>query len=66
MDSGVGPEDGYRYRRIRSAVQTGTLTPSIRAIQAEEGGGTEIVRAYLQQMVRDGVIERSGRGYKLV
>lgn len=64
-DSGVGAEDGYRYRRIRDAVQAGTLTPSIRAIQAAQGGGTDIVRGYLQELERDGVIARQGRGYAL-
>lgn len=64
-DSGVGAEDGYRYRRISTAVQAGTLTPSIRAIQAAEGGGTDIVRAYLQQLERDGVVQRTAKGYKL-
>ncbi|MDD2728339.1 hypothetical protein [Malikia sp.] len=64
-DSGVGAEDGYRYRRIRDAVQAGTLTPSIRAIQAAQGGGTDIVRGYLQELERDGVIARQSRGYAL-
>lgn len=64
-DSGVGAEDGYRYRRIRDAVRAGTLTPSIRAIQAAQGGGTDIVRGYLQELERDGVIVRQGRGYAL-
>jgi hypothetical protein len=64
-DSGVSAEDGYRYRRIRDAVRAGTLTPSIRAIQAAQGGGTDIVRGYLQELERDGVIARQGRGYAL-
>lgn len=63
-DSGVGPLDGHRYRRVVKAVRSGKLIPSVRAIQALEGGGTSTVRGYLQQMERDGVIVRSGRGYK--
>lgn len=64
-DSGVGDLDGHRYRRIVASVRAGQLTPSVRAIQRSEGGGTVTVRGYLQQMERDGVIERQGRGYAL-
>lgn len=63
-DSGVGPLDGHRYRRIVKAVRAGKLTPSVRAIQAAEGGGTSTVRAYLQEMEREGLIVRDGLGYK--
>ena len=64
-DSGVGDLDGHRYRRIAASVRAGRLKPSIRAIQAAEGGGTATVRAYMQQMERDGVIERTSKGYAL-
>lgn len=64
-DSGVGELDGHRYRRIVASVRAGRLTPSVRALQAAEGGGTVTVRAYLQQMEREGVIKREGRGYAL-
>ena len=46
-------------------MRAGWLTPSVRAIQRSEGGGTVTVRAYLQQMEREGVIKRGGRGYAL-
>ena len=64
-DSGVGDLDGHRYRRIAASVRAGRLKPSIRAIQAAEGGGTATVRGYMQQMERDGVIERTSKGYAL-
>lgn len=64
-DSGVGDLDGHRYRRIVASVRAGRLKPSIRAIQQAEGGGTATVRAYMQQMERDGVIERNRKGYAL-
>lgn len=64
-DSGVGDLDGHRYRRIAASVRAGRLKPSIRAIQAAEGGGTATVRGYMQQMERDGVIERNSKGYAL-
>ena len=66
LDSGVGEHDGHRYRRIRAAVVAGNLKPSVRALQAEEGGGTAIVRAYLQELEREGIVTRTGKGYKLV
>lgn len=64
-DCGVDEANGHRYRTIRSAVAAGQLKPSVRAIQAAAGGGTEIVRAYLQEMVREGVIVRQTKGYAL-
>ena len=64
-DSGVGDLDGHRYRRIVASVRAGRLKPSIRAIQTAEGGGTATVRGYMQQMERDGVIERTSKGYAL-
>jgi hypothetical protein len=54
-----------RYERIRAGIEAGTIKPSVRAIQAAEGGGTAAVRACLKRMERDGVIERTGRGYAL-
>lgn len=58
-------EDDPRYARVFAAVQSGAITPSIRAIQAAEGGGTDIVRSYLKQMENEGLLVRAGRGYKL-
>ena len=58
-------EDDPRYARVFAAVQSGAVTPSIRAIQAAEGGGTDIVRSYLKRMESEGLLVRAGRGYKL-
>lgn len=58
-------ETDPRYARVFAAVQSGALTPSIRAIQAAEGGGTDIVRGYLKRMESGGLLVRAGRGYKL-
>jgi hypothetical protein len=41
-----------------------SLAPRVRVLQAAEGGGTITVRAYLQEMEREGFIVRDGRGYK--
>lgn len=54
-----------RYAQILAAVQSGEVTPSIRAIQAVKGGGTDIVRGYLKRMENDGVLVRAVRGYRL-
>lgn len=58
-------EDDPRYARVFAAVHSGALTPSIRAIQAAEGGGTDTVRSYLKRMEGEGLLVRAGRGYKL-
>jgi len=55
-----------RYERIRAGIVTGTIKPSVRAVQSAEGGGTAEVRACLQQLERDGVLVRSGQGWALL
>lgn len=65
IDTGVGLKDGFRYRRVRAAVKAGRLRPSVRAIKLAEGGSDETVRGYLAQLEREGLIERSGRGWRL-
>lgn len=65
IDTGVGLKDGFRYRRVRAAVKAGRLRPSVRAIKLAEGGSDETVRGYLAQLEREGLIERSGRGWQL-
>ena len=62
IDTGVGKLDGFRYRRVRAAVKAGKLAPSIRAIKLAEGGRDEVVRGYLAQMEREGLIERLSNG----
>lgn len=52
-----------RYERIRAGIKAGTITPSVRAVQAAEGGGTAEVRACLQRLERDGILVRIGQGY---
>lgn len=68
VDTGTGPRDGFRYRRVRAAVMAGKLRPSIRAIQDAEGGSSVTVRGYLDQMAREGIIMATpdGRSWQLV
>ena len=56
MDTGTGPRDGFRFRRVRAAVKAGKLRPSIRAIYEAEGGSRETVIGYLKEMEREGII----------
>jgi hypothetical protein len=52
-----------RYERIRAGIEAGTITPSVRAVQAAEGGGTAEVRACLRRLEQDGILVRTGQGY---
>jgi hypothetical protein len=65
LDTGTTGLGAARYNRIKAAVMAGKLTPSTRAIQGAEGGSGDVVRAYLQQLEKDGVTVRKGRGYVL-
>lgn len=55
-----------RYERIRAGIEAGTIKPSVRAVQAAEGGGTAEVRACLQGLERDGILVRAGQGWALL
>lgn len=66
-DTGTGPNDGARYRRVKAAVQARTLAPGLRAIQQAEGGGAPTVRGYLTAMCGEGIIRQLDDGtYELV
>jgi hypothetical protein len=65
LDTGTTGKAATRYNRIKAAVKAGKLKPSMRAIQAAEGGGGVVVRAYLQQLETEGVTMRAGRGWVL-
>lgn len=68
LDTGTEGKAAARYQRVRAAVVSGQVKPSVRAIQSAEGGGTVVVRRYLQTMADEGLIERkpSGQGYVLL
>lgn len=68
LDTGTEGKAAARYQRVRAAVASGQVKPSVRAIQSAEGGGTVVVRRYLQTLVDEGLIERkpNGQGYALL
>lgn len=61
--SATGDDD--RYRQLLDSVRRGDITPSVRAMHAAVGGSTLSIRAYQQQLLEDGVIEKHGQGYRL-
>jgi hypothetical protein len=65
IDTGTAGKAAARYQRVRAAVAAGQLKPSVRSIQLAEGGGTVVVRRYLQAMTDEGLIARTASGYEL-
>jgi hypothetical protein len=66
LDTGIEGVAGARYMRVKAGVKAGKIRPSVRGIQAVEGGSQAVVGDYLQQLETDGVIVRAGRGFALV
>jgi hypothetical protein len=54
-----------RYNAARTAVLSGTVRPSVRALQAHLGGATTAIRGYLTRLEREGITRRSGKGWEL-
>jgi hypothetical protein len=63
LDTGTTGKASTRYHRIKVAVKAGKLKPSMRAIQAAEGGGDVVITRYLQALEKEGVTVRKGRGW---
>jgi hypothetical protein len=66
LDTGTDGKAGARFKRIKAGVVAGKIRPSIRGIQAVEGGSQDVVLDYLRQLETEGVIVRAGRGFALV
>lgn len=66
IDTGTHGKAGARFKRIKAGVMAGKIRPSIRGIQAIEGGSQDVVLDYLKQLEADGLIIRKGRGWALV
>ena len=65
VDTGVGEQDGYRYRRLKEAV-IGGLKPTVsNLIAADVPCSGEVARRYQAAMVKDGVLVRKGNRYML-
>lgn len=54
-----------RYDHLKAGVTVGAIKPSVRGLQAVASMGTATARRYLEQMLEEGVIVRSGQGYTL-
>lgn len=65
LDTGTDGKAGTRFKRIKAGVVAGKIRPSIRGIQAVEGGSQDVVLDYLKQLETEGVIIKAGRGYVL-
>lgn len=55
-----------RYNAARTAVLSGTVKPSVRALQAHLGGATTAIRDYLAQLEREGITRRTGKGWERI
>ena len=62
-DTGTQLSKGNRYSRIKQAVSTGKVKPSIPAIKLAGKCGQTVAVKYLTRMEEEGVIRRDGRGY---
>lgn len=65
QDTGTEGKSAGRYERVKAGVLAGQIKPSVRGIQAAEGGGKEVVSRYIKKLAEDNVIEREGRGWRL-
>jgi len=65
QDTGTEGKSAGRYERVKAGVLAGQIKPSVRGIQAVEGGGKEVVSRYIKKLAQDNVIEREGRGWRL-
>lgn len=64
-DAAPPDDDAARFQRVKSAIQSGRIKPSLRGIYAAEGASQQVAARYLSEMERAGLIVRAGRGYAL-
>lgn len=62
VDSGVTPGSDSRYQRVKTLILSRQIKPSIRAVQAKEGGSDPIVSRYLAQMEIEGLLLKTPSG----
>ena len=67
QDSGVGADDGSRFVRVREAILSGEINPSLREIWSAFRASQRVAARYLEKMEEAGEIRKtpSGRGYTL-
>jgi hypothetical protein len=66
MDTGTDGNAAHRYRRVKAAIKSGALKPSIRAIQREEHTRHDIAAEYMNALEKEGVVVKDGRGWKAI
>lgn len=66
QDTGTGNDDGTRFQRVREAILTREIPPSLRAIYSLAGASQRVAQRYLEAMDAAGEIERGSKGYRLV
>lgn len=66
QDSGVGPDDGSRFFRVRQGILSGEIKPSLREIWKAVRASQRVSKRYLEKMEEAGEITRGRRGYVLV
>lgn len=66
QDSGVGPDDGSRFLRVREGILSGQIKPSLREIWKAVRASQRVSTRYLEKMEEAGEITRGPRGYALV
>jgi hypothetical protein len=62
MDTGVGPHDGYRYRRALEGVKAGTIRPSKDGLHTGVGASPPTAKRYLETMAAAGEIVPNPKG----
>ena len=62
MDTGTTGKASHRYRRVKALVESRKTRPSVRQLMALEGEqiNADRAREYLDAMIRDGVLIKSG------
>ena len=64
-DTGTLGKAGNRYSELKKSVLAGRTRPSVRAIRTFCGCNQTVANRYIDSLASEGVIERSGQGWKL-
>ena len=64
-DTGTEGKLGARYDEVVEAVRAGELKPSLAKIRSFAKCGSSTAHNYLKQLASDGLIHRSGQGFKV-
>jgi hypothetical protein len=64
-DTGTQGKAGNRYAELKKSVLSGRTRPSVRGVRDYCGCNQEVANRYIDSLASEGVIERSGNGWKL-